>query len=78
MDRRKTESFSDAGARIFSIRTLPGFPPADLFISSVAEAELRYGVARHPKGKRFATVVDEFLRTVTILPLRAYAWRTWT
>lgn len=34
----------------------------------MTEAELRYGVARHPEGKRFEGLVEEFLLTVTILP----------
>jgi tRNA(fMet)-specific endonuclease VapC len=50
-------------------------PVSDLFISSVTEAELRYGVARHPQGARFAALVEEFLLTVTILPWDSNAAR---
>jgi tRNA(fMet)-specific endonuclease VapC len=49
-------------------RWLAKVPVADVFISTVTEAELRYGVARLPDATRLGTLVEDFLRTVTILP----------
>ena len=43
-------------------------PPAEVAISVITEAELRFGVLRLPDAKRLATVVEEFLRFVDILP----------
>jgi len=43
-------------------------PIAQVFISSVTEAELRYGVARRPLAANLQQVVDEFLLRVTVLP----------
>jgi tRNA(fMet)-specific endonuclease VapC len=43
-------------------------PIAQVFISSVTEAELRYGVARRPQAANLQQVVDEFLLRVTVLP----------
>lgn len=39
----------------------------EIAISSVTEGELCYGVARRPDATGLLTVVDEFLREVTIL-----------
>src|ERR1700730_17253387 len=49
-------------------RWLAKVPVADVFISTVTEAELRYGVARLPDATRLGTPVEDFLLTVTILP----------
>ena len=49
-------------------RWLAKVPVADVFISTVTEAELRYGVARLPDATRLDTLVEDFLLTVTILP----------
>ncbi len=49
-------------------RRLAKIPIADVFISSVTEAELRYGLARRPDASRLQALVEEFLLTVTILP----------
>jgi len=49
-------------------RWLARVPVADVFISAVTEAELRYGVARLPDATRIETLVEDFLLTVTILP----------
>jgi len=43
-------------------------PIAQVFISSVTEAELRYGIARRPQAANLQQVVDEFLLRVTVLP----------
>lgn len=59
-------------------------PAASLFLSAISEAELRYGVAVMPEGKRRDTIAIEIERTLTrnfagrILPFdsdaaRAYA-----
>ena len=60
-------------------RWLAKVPVADVFISAVTEAELRYGVARRPDAKRLEILVEDFLRTVTILPwdsqaAKQYGW----
>ena len=41
---------------------------AEVGISTVTEAELRFGVARMPQARRLALAVDEFLLRVEILP----------
>jgi tRNA(fMet)-specific endonuclease VapC len=43
-------------------------PIANIFISTVTEAELRYGVARLPNATRLGALVDDFLLMVNILP----------
>jgi tRNA(fMet)-specific endonuclease VapC len=43
-------------------------PMAEVGISVVTEAELRFGVARKPKASRLETAVEEFLLRVEILP----------
>ena len=60
-------------------RWLAKVPVADVFISTVTEAELRYGVARLFDAKQIETLVEEFLLTVTILPwdseaAKQYEW----
>jgi len=43
-------------------------PMAQVFVSSVTEGELRYGVARRPGATKLRRIVEEFLLRVTILP----------
>ena len=43
-------------------------PMAEVGISVVTEAELRFGVARKPQASRLETAVEEFLLRVAILP----------
>ena len=43
-------------------------PMAEVGISAVTEAELRFGVARKPEAVRLKTVVEEFLLRVETLP----------
>jgi tRNA(fMet)-specific endonuclease VapC len=43
-------------------------PMAEVGISVVTEAELRFGVARKPEASRLETAVEEFLLRVEILP----------
>jgi tRNA(fMet)-specific endonuclease VapC len=43
-------------------------PMADVGISVVTEAELRFGVTRKPEAARLKLAVDEFLLRVDILP----------
>ena len=55
------------------------FQIADVFISTVTEAELRYGLARRPDASRLQSLVEDFLLTVTILPwdseaAKQYGW----
>ena len=49
-------------------RRLAKVPIADVFISSVTEAELRHGLTRRPDASRLQSLVEDFLLTVTILP----------
>jgi len=42
-------------------------PMADVGISAMTEAELRFGVARKPQAARLGTAVEEFLVRVEIL-----------
>lgn len=48
-------------------------PMADVGISVVTEAELRFGVARKPEAARLKLAVDEFLLRVDILPWESSA-----
>ena len=43
-------------------------PMAEVGISVVTEAELRFGMARLPEATRLKTVVEEFLLRVEVLP----------
>jgi tRNA(fMet)-specific endonuclease VapC len=52
-------------------------PMADVGISVVTEAELRFGVARKPQATRLAMVVEEFLVRVEVLPWDSEAARSY-
>ena len=43
-------------------------PMAEMGISVITEAELRFGVARMPRAERLAVAVEEFLLRLEILP----------
>ncbi len=43
-------------------------PMAQIAISVITEAELRFGVARKPEAARIETAVEEFLLRVEVLP----------
>lgn len=43
-------------------------PMAQVSISVISEAELRFGVARRPEAVRLKTAVEEFLLRVDVLP----------
>lgn len=49
-------------------RRLVKVPIERVYVSTVTEGELRYGVARRPGATRLQTTVEEFLLRVTILP----------
>ncbi len=49
-------------------RRLARVPMAQLAISAVTEAELRFGVARRPEATNLQRVVEEFFLHVAILP----------
>ena len=49
-------------------RRLTLIPMAQVRLSSITEAELRYGAARRPEAKRLLEVIEEFLLRVTVLP----------
>lgn len=48
-------------------------PMAEVGISVVTEAELRFGVAKHPEATTLKTVVEEFLLRVEVLPWNSEA-----
>jgi len=48
-------------------------PMAEVGISVVAEAELRFGVARRPEAATLRRVVEEFLLRVEVLPWNSEA-----
>src|ERR1700676_253253 len=50
-------------------------PVSEVGISVVTEADLRFGVARLPQAKKLATVVEEFLLRVEVLPWNSAAAR---
>ena len=50
-------------------------PMAEVAVSVVTEAELRFGLARRPHAKQLAIAVEEFLLRVTILPWDSSAAR---
>jgi tRNA(fMet)-specific endonuclease VapC len=50
-------------------------PMAEVGISVVTEAELRFGVARIPEAVRLKTAVEEFLLRVEVLPWESDAAR---
>jgi tRNA(fMet)-specific endonuclease VapC len=43
-------------------------PMAQVAISAVTEAELRFGVARRPEATRLQTAIEEFLLRIEVLP----------
>jgi tRNA(fMet)-specific endonuclease VapC len=49
-------------------RRLAKVPMAQIAISSMTEAELRYGVARRPEATQLQRIIEEFLLHVDILP----------
>jgi tRNA(fMet)-specific endonuclease VapC len=54
---------------------LARIPMAQVGISVVTEAELRYGVAKKPAAKQLRIAVEELLIRVTILPWESQAAR---
>ena len=50
-------------------------PMAEVGISVITEAELRFGVARKPEAVRLKTAVEEFLLRVEVLPWDSEAAR---
>src|SRR5262249_12656251 len=55
-------TFPRGGVRLLRV------PLADVGISAVTEAELRFGVARRPAATRLSAAIDEFLLRLEILP----------
>jgi len=49
-------------------RRLMQVPITQLYVSSITEAELRYGAERQPGAAKLQQIVEEFLLRVTILP----------
>lgn len=56
-------------------RRLLRVPMAQVFISSVTEAELLYGVARKSGATTLQRIVEEFLLRITVLPWDSAAAR---
>jgi tRNA(fMet)-specific endonuclease VapC len=56
-------------------RRLVRVPMAQVFISSVTEGELHYGVAQRPGATKLERIVEEFLLRVSILPWDSEAAR---
>ena len=56
-------------------RRLLRVPMAQVFISSVTEAELLYGVARKSGATALQRIVEEFLLRITVLPWDSTAAR---
>jgi tRNA(fMet)-specific endonuclease VapC len=56
-------------------RKLLRIPMAQIFISSITEAELRYGVALRPGAVTLERIVEEFLLHVTTMPWDSQAAR---
>ncbi len=58
-------------------------PPTDVFLSAVTEAELRYGLALMPEGRRrseLAVIIDDFLEgefAGRLLPFGSFAARAY-
>lgn len=63
-----TCSYIIKGNRPRARERLLGVPMAEVGISSVTEAELRFGVARLPDARRLGMAVEEFLLRLEILP----------
>ncbi len=53
-------------------------PMADVGISVITEAELRFGVARRPEAARLKMAVQEFLLRVEVLPWNSNAAEHYT
>lgn len=47
-------------------RRLAALPPASVCISSITEAELRFGLAKRPDATHLHNIVNQFLRLVEI------------
>src|SRR6185437_7564860 len=56
-------------------RRLLRVPMAQVFISSITEAELLYGVARKSGATALQRIVEEFLLRITVLPWDSTAAR---
>jgi tRNA(fMet)-specific endonuclease VapC len=63
-----TCSYIIKGTRPHVRERLLKVPMANVGISVVTEAELRFGVARLPDAKKLAMAVEEFLLRVEVLP----------
>jgi tRNA(fMet)-specific endonuclease VapC len=61
-------SYSLKGSSAVLDRNLAGVPPAEVAISVVTEAELRFGLARLPQASRWIGLVESLLLRVAILP----------
>ncbi len=61
-------SYMLRGANEALRRRLARVAPAQLSVSTVTEAELRYGVARRADAPGLAAAVEEFLARVDVLP----------
>jgi tRNA(fMet)-specific endonuclease VapC len=69
----KTCSYIIRGSRPHLREHLLKVPMAEVGISVVTEAELRFGVARLPHAKRLSVAVEELLLRVEVLPWESEA-----
>ena len=70
-----TASYAIKG-NVASVRArLLSTPMAEIGISVITEAELRFGVARLPAAVRLKSLVEEFLLRVEVLPWNSDAAR---
>ncbi len=68
-----TASYAIKGNVVRVRQQLLKFPMAEIGISVITEAELRFGVARLPAAIRLKRLVEEFLLRVEILPWNSAA-----
>ncbi len=66
-----TCSVSDAlrGEAPKLVSRMAGLPRERFGVSVITEMELRFGLAKLPTGHRYRPIVEEFVRTVDVLPL---------
>jgi len=63
-----TISYAIKGKAPTVLSQMARVPMNQVFISSVTEGELRYGVARRPDATKLKKIVEEFLLSVRVLP----------
>jgi tRNA(fMet)-specific endonuclease VapC len=72
-----TASYAIKGSIPAVLSQMARIPTNQVFISSVTEGELRYGVARRPGATRLQQIVEEFLLSVRVFPWDSDAARVY-